>query len=886
LGTSTGSVIRASSLLAGVAALVLGMAAGGRTGAKQGPRGFSSGTGRLAGTVTIDYPEDGSIFPPEITPPVFLWRDSAKTATWWRIDVSFADGSAGIHATSKGEPPRIGKIDPDCVANTNEPPRLTPQQAAAHTWIPDRLTWAAIKKHSVASAAVVTISGFRGVSPSGPVSRGSVTIRTSQDPVGAPIFYRDVPLMPSELERGVIKPLAAGAVPLVAWRLRNLAEPVSRVVMDNLPVCANCHSFSADGKTLGMDLDGLQNNRGLYILTSVTPEISVRNRDVIQWSTAKGALKGSVRVGFMSRVSPDGRFVVTTIDPLQASGVRDAPSNYYVANFKDYRFLQVFYPTRGILCWYSKAAGVLQPLPGADDPRFVQMGAVWSPDGQYLVFARAKAREPSSPGVPLPRFANDPREVPIQYDLYRIPFREGKGGRPEPIAGASRNRMSNSFPKISPDGRWIVFVQSRNGLLMRPDSQLYIVPASGGTARRMRCNTSLMNSWHSFSPNGRWLVFSSKSRSPYTQMYLTHIDAEGNDSPAILIDNATAANRAVNLPEFVNIAPDGLREIGGPALEYYKLFNSAMYFQKRERFAESVTVWRKVLELRPDDALARGYLGAALLATGHREEAGAELQKAAELKLRAAVADNAGDSSAYYELGRLLLEQGRLEEAVLNLRKAAGLRPSSAPVQCGLGVALFRQGRLDESLSALRRALDLDSRYAPAHYNLGLAFDRMGRADEAIRQWQEALEIDPRYEEAHDSLGNALYARGKIAEALAQWRAGTHNLAVLRQAAWVLATDPESSIRNGPEALAMAVRAVELSGGKDPTVWDTLAAAYAETGRFADAASTASRAMALARKNDRPELVEAIQSQLRLYERGVPFREAPTPALLPSLRWR
>ena len=117
--------------------------------------------------------------------------------------------------------------------------------------------------------------------------------------------------------------------------------------------------------------------------------------------------------------------------------------------------------------------------------------------------------------------------------------------------------MSNSFPKMSPDGRWIVFVQCRNGQLMRPDGQLYIVPASGGEARRMRCNTPLMNSWHSFSPNGRWLVFTSKSRSPYTQMFLTHIDENGNDSPAILIENATAANRAVNIPEFVDLAPGG-----------------------------------------------------------------------------------------------------------------------------------------------------------------------------------------------------------------------------------------------------------------------------------------------------------------------------------------
>ena len=168
--------------------------------------------------------------------------------------------------------------------------------------------------------------------------------------------------------------------------------------------------------------------------------------------------------------------------------------------------------------------------------------------------------------------ANDPNETQIQYDLYRIPFNDGKGGRAEPIAGASRNGMSNSFPKVSPDGRWIVFVQCRNGQLMRPDSQLYIVPAGGGQARRMRCNTPLMNSWHSFSPNGRWLVFSSKSRSPYTQMFLTHIWTKtGNDSPAILIENATAANRAVNIPEFVNIPPDGLLKIDAPVTDYYRL---------------------------------------------------------------------------------------------------------------------------------------------------------------------------------------------------------------------------------------------------------------------------------------------------------------------------
>ncbi len=828
--------------------------------------------------IAIDYPESGSIFPPEITPPTFLWRDPAKAAAWWRIDVAFADGSAAIHATSKGEPPRVGKIDPDCVADTNQPPKLTPREAAAHTWIPDPATWAAIKRHSLEGAAV-TVAGYRAPGEGRVLSRGSVRISTSRDPVVAPIFYRDVPLMPSEVERGVIKPLAASAVPLVAWRLRNIAEPSSHVVMDNLPVCANCHSFSADGKTMGMDIDGLQNNRGLYILARVAQEISVRNRDLIQWSTAAGPLKGSVRVGFMSQVSPDGTFVVTTLNPLEASGARDAPSNYYVENFKDYRFLQVFYPTRGILNWYSKATGILQPLPGADDPRFVQMGAVWSPDGRYLVFARAAARDPNPPGLPPAEFSNDPHELPIQYDLYRIPFRQGKGGPPEPIAGASRDGMSNSFPKVSPDGRWIVFVKSRNGLLMRPDSQLYIVPAAGGEARRMRCNTSLMNSWHSFSPNGRWLVFSSKSRSPYTQMYLTHIDERGNDSPAILIDNSTAANRAVNLPEFVNLPPGGLQKIGGPALEYYRRFNQAMYLQKRGRLAESIAEWRKVLELKPDDAQAHASLGTALLMTGHSDEAGVHLQAAAELKLQAAVADHPGDASAYRSLGRMLLEKGRLDEAAANLRKAAALQPASATTHCDLGAALLRQGHLDESLAELRKALDLDSRYAPGHYTLGLLLDRKGDRDEAVREWRRALEIDREYPEAHDRLAGALYARGRDAEALEQWRQGTNDAAALRRQAWVLATCPLPSVRDGHEAVALAVRALERSGRKDAAVWDTLAAAYAEAGKFADAELTAERALALAEQDDRHELADAIRNRMRLYRANAAFREtAPPPA--------
>ena len=166
--------------------------------------------------IAIDSPADGSVFPPDMAAPTFLWRDPAPGALSWQIDVSFADGSAAIHVAAKGERMQIGEIDPRCVAPTNQPPRLTPQQAAAHTWTPDPATWAAIKKHSVAGAATVAIGGFAAGNSRQPVSRGHMLLYTSADPVGAPIFYRDVPLMPSKTEKGVIKPLDTRAVPLIA----------------------------------------------------------------------------------------------------------------------------------------------------------------------------------------------------------------------------------------------------------------------------------------------------------------------------------------------------------------------------------------------------------------------------------------------------------------------------------------------------------------------------------------------------------------------------------------------------------------------------------------------------------------------------------------------
>ena len=143
----------------------------------------------------------------------------------------------------------------------------------------------------------------------------------------------------------------------------------------------------------------------------------------------------------------------------------------------------------------------------------------------------------------------------------------------------------------------------------------------------MKSNTPLMNSWHSFSPNGRWLVFSSKSRSPYTQMFLTHLDEAGNDTPAILIENSTAANRAVNIPEFVNISAGGMLKIDAPATDFYRQFDVAADLAKKGKFVEALPEWRKALELSPDDPRAHNNFGISLDGAGRPEEAIAQYRQ-------------------------------------------------------------------------------------------------------------------------------------------------------------------------------------------------------------------------------------------------------------------
>ncbi len=798
----------------------------------------ASQSGKLApGKLIIDYPLEGSIFPPEITPPTFLFHDSTETAKRWVVEVSFAGRSNPIRLEAPGELMQVGESDPGAgLAAT-----LTPEQAATRTWKPDAETWANIKRLSVQSPATITIDGFADANSNQPVSTGKVTISTSRDPVGAPIFYRDVPLMLSPIDqKGPITPLPPSALPLIKWELRNIGEPRSRTVMENLPTCANCHSFSRDGKTMGIDMDGPRNDKGLYGIVPISKHVTIGNQDVIRWSSFKehpdaiGDQPEVKRFGFMSQISPDGRYVISSIGPPELnmkhqSEVPDfAPgviNRLFSVNYRDLSFIQVFYPTRGVLAWYDRVEKKMRPLPGADDPEFVQTSAFWSPDGKYLIYSRAVARDPFPSGAQKPTYANDPNETQIQYDLYKIPFNEGKGGKAVPVAGASQNGMSNDFPKVSPDGRWIVFVENKNGLLMRPDSKLYIVPFAGGKARLMKCNTWRMNSWHTFSPNGRWLAFSSKSRSVYTQLMLTHIDANGNDSPAIIVDDTTAANRAVNIPEFLNIPQGGLEKIDPQVTEFYRHFNLAYALLQNNQLPEAIEELRKALEQDPDDPQAHFALATALSGNNQEDLALEEYRKACAL--------NPKNPGWLNHLAVSLAQNGLEDEAIDNWRKALALDPSDARAESDLGIGLFENGQTDEGYEHLRKAVDMAPTYPEGHNYLGLALAKMGHVADAVEQFKKAIELDPASAEYYFNLGFAMESQGDFAGAIAPLK-----------------------------------KSVELDGGKNPNCLAALADAFSKTGRIPEAVQTAHRALDQAVQENDDQLAAGLRAMLQHYEQG------------------
>ena len=284
---------------------------------------------------------------------------------------------------------------------------------------------------------------------------------------------------------------------------------------------------------------------------------------------------------------------------------------------------------------------------------------------------------------------------------------------------------------------------------------------------------------------------------------------------------------------------------------------------------QAISQFQEALQIRPSYAEARNNLGNALLRKGSVDEAMVQYQKALEI--------SPGYAAAHNDLGLALFQKGALDEAMVQYQKALEINPGYAEAHYNLGNVLLTKGAVDDAIFHFQKALQINPDFAGAHNNLGLALLKKGALDEAMVHFQKALEINPGNAEAQNNLGNALRKQGRVDEGMAHYQRALQinpdYAEALNNLAWVLATCPQASLRNGNQAVTLAQRANQLTGDGNPVLLCTLAAAYAEAGRFPEAVATAQRALQLAESHSNPALAGAIRSQLKLYQAGLPFHE-------------
>lgn len=299
---------------------------------------------------------------------------------------------------------------------------------------------------------------------------------------------------------------------------------------------------------------------------------------------------------------------------------------------------------------------------------------------------------------------------------------------------------------------------------------------------------------------------------------------------------------------------------------------------EQARYGEAEAALRRSVEL--GDADAAIALADLLRRRGEHE--------AALEQLRTAVAARPSDAFAARSLAVVLAEsaqglraeeerRARLEEARAAFERALVLDPRDVESLLGLGNVLLGLDDLEGALARYREALELVDCYASAWFNLGLAQERRGAREEALAAWREALRCDPRMNAARFALEGEARARrdwGEAARLLREGVAGApDDLALANRLAWLLATAPDERVRDGAQALRLAQRVVEQTGGSDPFALDVLAAAQAETGELEAARASAERALGLLRRlhGSQAALAE-LEAHLAAYREGRPWR--------------
>jgi tetratricopeptide (TPR) repeat protein len=303
------------------------------------------------------------------------------------------------------------------------------------------------------------------------------------------------------------------------------------------------------------------------------------------------------------------------------------------------------------------------------------------------------------------------------------------------------------------------------------------------------------------------------------------------------------------------------------------LYNLGMALSARGQYDEAIENYYKAIQINPNYSDTLIGLGVALSAKGRLDEAIENFRKAIQI--------NPNDYKALSNLGGALATTGRFDEAIENFRKAIQINPNLSGTLDNLGLALSARRRFDEAIENYRKAIQINPNNYKALNDLGVALAAKGRFDEAIENYRKAIQINSNHPEIFFHLAMTLGQLGRTREAIAQYREALRlnpNLAgVLNNLALVLAASPDDKLRNGAEAVRLAERACELTHYGQPSFIGTLAAAYAESGRFPEAVTTAEKAEQLATSAGLTAVAAKNRQLLELYRAGKPYHEpAPT----------
>jgi Flp pilus assembly protein TadD len=289
-------------------------------------------------------------------------------------------------------------------------------------------------------------------------------------------------------------------------------------------------------------------------------------------------------------------------------------------------------------------------------------------------------------------------------------------------------------------------------------------------------------------------------------------------------------------------------------------------------------LWRDTLAKNPDCWLAHNNLGIWLYHEGHIADAIEHYHKAIQIE------PNWCDT--WYNLGAALDAQGRSDEAIADYHRAIQLNPDYAYALNNLGNALAARGQWDEAIESYHRAVRSDPNFSWALSNLGVALAARGKFEEAIQAYHRAIQINPERASTYMNLGITLGQLGRTREAVAQYQQALKldpDLpTALNNLAWALATSPDDQLRNGADAVRLAQHACELTHDSQPLFLGTLAAAYAEAGRFPEAVATAEKAEQIATRTGQTAVAAQTRQFLEFYRAGKPYHESPSAAPPPQ----